>query len=153
MLTEHDEYDAPSNARQTDAIDLDTLEKDLERAVSIMAKLDTQNRILDKCVKFTTTLRYLLQGLKTRESIPRRGREDFGADMAAEGSRSGMNDGVDMGTPSHGGTLNMDGDMVSSMMDMMPPDFQFQDIGFGNEDLFKSPGFIDNFTRQGDLFW
>lgn len=65
-----------------------------------------------------------------------------------------MDEGVNVGTPNgHGHTMHTNGDLVSSMLEMLPPDFQFNEIGFGSEDMFKSPGFIDNFTRQGDLFW
>ncbi|KAH6692233.1 fungal-specific transcription factor domain-containing protein [Plectosphaerella plurivora] len=138
MLTELDEYNSGVGARQSEAVDIDRLDTDLESALSIMSKLDTQNKILDKCVKFTATLRYLLQGLKKQGSCP----------------RGGIDEGVNMGmSQEHGVGLNVNGDMVSSMLETLPHDFQFNEFGFGSEDMFKSPAFIDNFTRQGDLFW
>jgi hypothetical protein len=47
--------------RCTPIANSENLEKSLDDAIAIMTKLDRQNRMLEKCVKFTATLRHLLQ--------------------------------------------------------------------------------------------
>jgi hypothetical protein len=142
MLINHEP--APRDARQVNAESTERLDRDLEEAALTMTRIDSQNAMLEKCVKFTATLRYLLQSLRSSKS-------DYvdvniGPHTHSQGSAVNVDGTLGLGSRNPGDGL------FASMTDFLPPDFQFQDLNAGTEDLFMSPNSLDNFAN-GDLFW
>ncbi|KAM5343695.1 hypothetical protein ACJ41O_012232 [Fusarium nematophilum] len=128
-----------SEASSSDTATFERLDADLEEAVLTMARLDIQNRMLEKCIKFTATLRCLLQGLRSSTSVE--------PDAAAQRSM-----GNDQLCPELIHNEHGEDDVFASMMSSLLPEFHLDNLNIGPGDLFMSPGFIDNFD-QGEPFW
>ena len=63
MLTEYDQ--AGTLDRVLDISTLKRLDMDLEEASLALVRVDYQNTMPEKCVKFIAALRYLLQGIRS----------------------------------------------------------------------------------------
>jgi hypothetical protein len=61
MLTQHDPVLRQAQSTEVEAVGC--LDRDLGRAISSMTQIDSQNETVTKCVKFTSTLRMLLQSI------------------------------------------------------------------------------------------
>lgn len=82
MLTQHDPV--LHQAQSTEAEAVECLDRDLGRAISAMTRIDSQNEMVTKCARFTSTLRMLLQSISS--SIPFPGPSE----VAGEYSRRDM---------------------------------------------------------------
>ncbi|KAK7211505.1 hypothetical protein V2G26_018683 [Clonostachys chloroleuca] len=102
-----------------------------------MVRIDSRNAMLNKCVKFTSTLRHLLQGLQSNSL-----EDSIGFSGIGVGQES---------------MTNMDGDLsyhngpLSSMMnDFFSSTFDFHDVATHSGDLLMSPNFLYNFSQRDE---
>ncbi|KZL63353.1 fungal specific transcription factor domain-containing protein [Colletotrichum incanum] len=120
------------------------LDEILKSAVSCIARLDTQNPMVEKCAKFTAALIFMVQNL---HMIPGRDEANCGG-MIPPGSailtdKDGANQTTHM--PNNSG---MD-EAFSNLMNYLPPNFNDYS---GNSASFDMSELMDDFST-GDLFW
>ncbi|CAG9983774.1 unnamed protein product [Clonostachys byssicola] len=135
ILTQHvsaSQYSQGQNLEETASLD-----RDLERAIQAMVRIDSRNAILNKCVKFTTTLRHLLQGLQSNSL-----EDSIGVSGVAVGQESMTN--MDSDLSYHNGSLS------SMMNDFFSSTFDFHDTATHSGDLLMSPNFLYNFSQRDE---
>ncbi|KAK6211402.1 fungal specific transcription factor domain-containing protein [Colletotrichum tabaci] len=119
-------------------------EEILKRAISCIARLDTQNPTVEKCAKFVATLVFMVQSLQM-------GRDDIGCDVGEISSSAGVlidENGASQAThlPPHAGGMD---EAFSNLMSYLPPNFNDFSI---NSAPFAMSDLMDDFPT-GDLFW
>lgn len=142
MVTQHDH--TLQGALQAETDSNERLDLDLEEAISAMTRIDSQNAMLEKCVKLTVSLRALLKSLRSNKSElasshpatrPRTQALVFASHEPVQFEAKGAYDGL-----------------FPSTTEFLAPDFQSHDMDASFGDLFMSPSFIENYAKE-NMFW
>lgn len=132
----------------------------LDDAIACISSLDRENIMVEKCVKFTATLRRLIgsivpgrfdaleeKALGTDSCSPTASSDlDSGPDtMTTEAITSATGPGLSQGEDGLGTRAEMD--LFTDLTDLLPPEFHFADIDFNRGGPLMVPDFMDEFAK------